>query len=230
MLCFDARTGFPLALLRDNGYLTDLRTGAAGALAVRLLCPERLGRVAVLGSGVQAEFQLRAIAGVRSWAETTVWSRNPEHAAARCEALGRDLPMRLSPAATIEQAVAGADLIVTVTASTEPLLRGAWLKSDATVIAVGSDGPGKRELAADALQRADKVLADSLAQSRRLGELQYAPRQLRVHGELGAVLTDRISGREGDELIVCDLTGVGAQDAAMAEAALEVLTATGRES
>jgi ornithine cyclodeaminase/alanine dehydrogenase-like protein (mu-crystallin family) len=73
------------------------------------------------------------------------------------------------------------------------------------------------------------VLADSLAQSRRLGELQHAPGNPRVHGELGGVLTGRISGREGDELIVCDLTGVGAQDAAMAEAALEVVTGTGRE-
>ncbi|NJD09160.1 MAG: ornithine cyclodeaminase family protein [Gemmatimonadetes bacterium] len=225
LLVFDARTGFPLALLRDNGYLTDLRTGAAGALAARLLAPPVLERVAVLGSGAQAGFQLRALAGVRSWAETVIWSRNPEHAAARSRELEQELGVRTSPAATVAEAVAGAELVITVTPSREPLLQATWLRSDATVIAVGADGPGKRELAVDVLLRADKVIADSCAQCRRLGELQHVPDGVQVHGELGEVLTGRVAGREGDELIVCDLTGVGAQDAAIAEAALVAVAA-----
>lgn len=224
MLLFDARTGAPLALLRDNGYLTDLRTGAAGALAAGLLCPARIQRVAVIGSGVQAGFQLRALAGVRTWDDAVVWSRNGEHAAARCRELERQLGTRASPAGTVEEAVAGADLVITVTPSREPLVHGEWLLPRATVIAVGSDGPGKRELADDVLLRADRVIADSVAQSRRLGELQYLP-HLPVHGELGQVLTGAVPGREGDELIVCDLTGVGAQDAAIAEAAFDAVAA-----
>jgi ornithine cyclodeaminase len=219
MLLFNARTGFPLALLRDDGYLTELRTGAAGALAARLLSPPRLRRVAVVGSGVQAGFQLRALAGVRAWDETVIWSRSRERAAVRSGELQQELGVRTSPAETVEEAIRDADLVVTVTPSRQPLVYARWLRPDATVIAVGSDGPGKRELAADVLMRADKLVVDSLAQSRRLGELQYAAGDLPVHGELGNVLAGRIPGREGSELIVCDLTGVGAQDAAIAEAA-----------
>jgi ornithine cyclodeaminase len=223
LLVFDAVTGYPLALLRDNGYLTDLRTGAAGALAARLLAPARPGRVAVVGSGAQAGFQLRALAGVREWDEAVIWSRNPEHAARRSRELAQELGRPTSPAATVREAVAGAGLVLTVTPSREPLVHAGWLSPGATVIAVGSDGPGKRELALDVLQRADKVITDLTAQSRRLGELQHAPPDLPVHGELGEVLTGRVAGREGGELIVCDLTGVGAQDAAIAEAALSAV-------
>lgn len=223
MLLFDARTGFPLALLQDNGYLTDLRTGAAGALAARLLSPARLDRVAVLGSGAQAGFQLRALRGVRRWRETVLWSRSPEHAQTRSRELERELGVPTSPAGTVANAVRDADLVITVTPSRTPLVEAAWLRADATVIAVGSDGPGKQELAADVVRRADKVIVDMLEQCRRLGELQHAP-DLPVHGSLGEVLTGRRRGREGSELIVCDLTGVGAQDAAIAEAAFQAAT------
>ena len=224
MLVFDAETGFPVGLLRDNGYLTDLRTGAAGALAVRELAPERFGRVAVIGSGAQARYQLRAMAQVRRWEETRVWSPRPEHVRRCCEELERELDGRVEGAATVAAAVRGADLVVTVTPSTQPLVYAGWLEPHATVIAVGSDGPAKQELALDVLLRADRVIADSLAQCLRLGELHHAEvagvlPKVRVTGELGDVVVGRIPGRTGDELIVCDLTGVGAQDAAVAEAA-----------
>lgn len=224
MLVFDAATGFPVALLRDNGYLTDLRTAAAGGLAARLLCPPVLERVAVIGSGVQARMQLRALARVRSWAATSVWSRRPEHAASCCRELERELGVRAVVAQTVAAAVAGADLVLTVTPSREPLVHGEWLRPDATVIAVGADSPGKRELALSALLRADRVVPDVLEQCVRVGEMQHAVAagvlsRLRAPATLGDVLTGRAPGRERDELIVCDLTGTGAQDAAVAEVA-----------
>jgi ornithine cyclodeaminase len=120
-------------------------------------------------------------------------------------------------------AVAEADLVVTVTPAREPILRLDWLKRGATVVAVGSDGPDKQELDVEILGSAEKVVVDSRSQCLRLGETHHAVSSGvlspdGIHGELGDVLLGTRSGREGEEMIVCDLTGVGAQDAAMAGA------------
>jgi ornithine cyclodeaminase/alanine dehydrogenase-like protein (mu-crystallin family) len=103
------------------------------------------------------------------------------------------------------------------------------LQPGVTVVAVGSDGPDKRELASDVLGRADKIVTDRTAQCLRLGELHHAVEAgvvspERVHAELGQIVAGALPGREGTETIVCDLTGVGAQDAAIAEATWTLLT------
>lgn len=230
VLVFDASTGFPLALLQDNAYLTELRTGAAGALATRLLAPDRPLTVAVIGAGAQARYQLRAISQVREIRELRAWSPLPEEVAAYVEEMGSTLGVPVSGANSPREAVEGADLVVTVTPSREALLELAWLAKGATVVAVGSDGPGKQELAAEILGAPTKVVVDSRAQCVRLGETQHAvstgilaPED--IHAELGEVLIGERPGREGEELIVCDLTGVGAQDAAMAGVVWELLGA-----
>lgn len=228
MLVFDAATGFPLALLDDGGYLTDMRTAAAGALAARLLTTDPLGKVAVLGSGIQARFQLRALSHVRTWERTAAWSRNRERLEAYCAEMEREFERPFTVAASAEEALRGADLIITVTASREPLFDPAHLPAHATVIAVGSDGPDKRELPTEALALADKIVVDRLSQCVALGELHHAVEEgalsaASVHAELGEVLTEKKTGREGSESIVCDLTGVGAQDAAIAAVTWERL-------
>lgn len=221
VLVFDAVTGFPLALLQDNGYLTELRTGAAGALATELLAPAEIERVAVIGAGVQARFQLRAVARVRRWRETAIWSRTREHAATCCQDVSDGIGIPCTPADSVEAAVAGADLVITVTPSRVPLVEASWLAPHATVVAVGSDGPEKRELAAGVLGGA-RVVADRLDQCVRLGEVHHAVDEGVLNAddvvELGAVLLGTAPGRQGAERVVCDLTGVGAQDAAMAGA------------
>jgi len=228
ILVFDAQTGFPHTLLADNGYLTDLRTAAAGALAARLLAMDPLGKVAVLGSGIQARYQLRALANVRHWERTVAWSRNRERLERYCQEMEAELERPCTPVAAPEEALRGADLIITVTASREPLFDAACLPNHATVIAVGSDGPDKRELPTQALARADKIVVDRLSQCLALGEVHHGVAEgvldpAAVHAELGEVLIGKKAGREGAELIVCDLTGVGAQDAAIAEAAWRIL-------
>ncbi len=219
VLVFDATTGFPLALLRDNGYLTELRTGAAGALAADLLAPRDVRRVAVIGAGVQARYQLRALAGVRSWESTTIWGPHRERAAACCREMAAALDTPCGVAATVEEAVADADVVVTVTPSREPLVRSAWLTEGVTIIAVGSDGPEKQELDADVLAGA-RVVADRRSQGVALGEIHHAVAAGVLEpgsvDELGDVLVGARPGREGSGRIVCDLTGVGAQDAAIA--------------
>jgi ornithine cyclodeaminase len=224
VMVFDAATGFPLALLRDNAYLTDLRTAAAGALAAKLLGPPKVSKLAVIGSGVQARYQLRAIARVVAIDRASAFSPDRAHLDAYCREMGMELSLPLEASSGTREAVRGADLVVTTTPSRRPLVEASWLSPQATVIAVGSDGPAKRELAPDVLGRADKVVADRLSQCLALGEIHHAVEEgaLRVedvHGELGEVLTGEKPGREGEELIICDLTGVGAQDAAIAEAA-----------
>ena len=224
VLVFDADTGFPLALFQDNGYLTDLRTAAAGALATKLLTPVSLGTVAIVGSGVQARFQARAIAGVRTWRRLVVWGRDRRRAEQCCADLTAALQQPVEAATTVEAAVRGADLVVTVTPSCEPIVEADWLAPGSTVVAVGSDGPDKQELETAVLARADKVVADRMAQCVELGEIHHAVAagvitREQLHGELGQVVTGEVSGREANERIVCDLTGVGAQDAAIAETA-----------
>ena len=224
VLVFDATSGFPVALLRDNAYLTDLRTAAAGALAVRLLAPRSIERVAVLGSGVQARFQMLAISRVIDWRGASAWSPHRQNRERYCREMEARLGKPFSPASHPREAVVGAGLIITVTTSREPLVEASWVAPGATVVAVGSDGPEKQELEARLLGRADKVIADRLSQCVRLGEIHHAVaegvlREQQVYAELGDVWVGKKPGREGDELIVCDLTGVGAQDAAIAEVA-----------
>jgi ornithine cyclodeaminase len=228
VLVFDANTGFPLVLLQDNGYLTELRTGGAGALAVRLLAPEGPLKVAVIGAGSQARYQLRAMSRVRSLECVRVWSpvRAEMETYSREMALALRVPVEGSESA--REAVRGADLVVTVTPSREPLLEETWLNPGVTVVAVGSDGPEKQELSVGILGGAGKVVVDSREQCLRLGETHHAvlagilaPEE--IHAELGEILLGERKGREGRETIVVDLTGVGAQDAALAGVVWEMV-------
>jgi len=225
MTIFDAATGQPRALLADDGYLTELRTGAAGALAASLLAGPNVRKIAMIGAGGQARFQLRAIAHAIAWKEASVWSLHPERCAAYAQEMTAALDKPVHTAASVEDAVHDADLIVTTTPARAAIVQESWVKQGATVIAVGADSPGKQELDPLLLVRADKVIVDLLRQAARLGELQHvcAPGSTvsaaNVHGELGAVLLKKCSGRQSaSERIICDLTGTGAQDAAIADA------------
>lgn len=225
VMIFDAATGQPCAMLADDGYLTELRTGAAGALAASLLAVPNVRKIAMIGAGGQARFQLRAIAQAIDWEEAAVWSLHPQRCAAYAQEMTASLGKPVRIADSVEEAVRHADLIVTTTPSRGTLVYETWVKPGATVIAVGADSPGKQELDPLLLVRADKVVVDLVRQASRLGELQHvcAPGSTvsvaNVHGELGAVLLKTCAGRESaSERIICDLTGTGAQDAAIAEA------------
>lgn len=228
IMVFDATDGTPLGVLADNGYLTDLRTGAAGALAADMLAPETFERVAVLGAGAQARFQLQALAGVRSWANTALWSRRKQRAEECAMTLAASGMPQVEVVETAEAALADADIVITTTAAQEPIVRMEWLKRSATIVAVGSDSPHKQELDDEILARAGKVVADDWSQCLRLGEIHHAVQNgmlelTGIHAELGKIVTGERTGREGEELIVCDLTGVGALDAAIAETAWSAL-------
>lgn len=224
MMVLDAKTGFPSAILQDGGFLTDLRTAGAGALAVDLLVPRRsLKKIAIIGSGIQARFQLRAISKVRGWECVEAYSPNTEHVIAYCREMEEEFRRPVSVAPSAMACVRNADLIITTTPAKGGIVQAAWVAPGSTIIAMGSDTPGKQELAVDVLEQASKhgkIICDSVAQCKVLGEVQHAT-HLPVAGELGDVLLGRVPGRErDDQIIICDLTGCGAQDAAIADKAL----------
>jgi ornithine cyclodeaminase len=228
VLVFDASTGALVAMLLDGGHLTDARTGAAGGLAARHLAPRRVRTVAVLGTGAQARQQLDGLACERAFEGVRVWGRNVDHARSCVDDLrGRGLPATtIETAATPEDAVRGADVVITCTASSEPLLRAEWLRPGSHVTAVGSDGPAKRELEPGVLAGADLVVVDSRDQCARLGELHHAIEAGVLAAdaaiELGDVAAGRAPGRTSEgQTTVCDLTGVGVQDVAAAALVLE---------
>jgi ornithine cyclodeaminase/alanine dehydrogenase-like protein (mu-crystallin family) len=222
---FDSASGHPLGILLDGGYLTDLRTAAAGTLAATLLAPRDLAKIAIIGTGVQAREQLRALTHAgRKAARTMAWGRSHDALDAYCREMRLDPGVAVLAASSPEEAVRDADLIVTATAAREPIVEAGWLAPSATVVAVGADMPEKRELGRGVLSRAEKIVVDSVAQCSAFGELHHglADGDLAagdVYAELGEIASGRKAGREGPEMIVCDLTGLGAQDAAIGEVA-----------
>ena len=225
VLAFDANNGQPAALLFDNGYLSDLRTGAAGAVAARYLAPQQVGHVAVIGAGEQARMQLRALTEVRTISSVSIWNRHPERARQCAAEMANDLDLGVEAVERIEDAVQGADMVITVTPAHEPLVRAEWIDPGTHITAIGSDGPDKQELDVELLHCADLVVADRLDQCVNLGEIHHAVKAGRVQAdacvELGTIVVGKTPGRETDEQItVADLTGVGVQDAAIASATL----------
>jgi ornithine cyclodeaminase len=222
MVVLDPDSGQVTAVLLDRGWLTDVRTAAATAVAVRHLRPGGPRRLALLGTGVQAGLTLRVLDAVGLLpAEVSVWGRTPGRA--------RDLVERpdlarpgLTWTADARDAVRGADVVVTTTPSRTPVLSGGWLEDDALVVAVGADSPGKRECDAAVLRRAGTLVVDDPGQALAVGELQHATTaDLQPHPPwlLGDLLLDPgavpVTG-----IRLCDLTGLGAHDAAVAGVAL----------
>ena len=229
MVVLSTRTGLVQALLLDNGYLTDVRTAAAGAVAARHLSRADSATVAVLGSGMQAELQVAAIALVRPVRAVRVWARDPAKAAALCTRLvARGLAASAFP--DVAAATSGADVVVTTTPAERPLLCHA--DPGQHITAMGSDAEHKNEIAPALLARVSYV-ADRLSQTRVLGELHHAiaagviPADS-IFPELGQVIAGQRPGRlTRDEITLADLTGTGIQDTAIAALAVSRALAAG---
>ena len=222
MAVFDAATGLPAALLLDNGFLTDIRTGAAGAVAADELARSRIDTVGVIGSGLQARHQIQCLRVVREFHVIVVWSPTRARLDAYADEMRRG-GYDVRTANNVAELCAAADLLITATPSRDPLVRAEWLHEGMHINAVGSDSPGKQELAAECLRRADLVVVDCVAQCAAFGELRHAidAALLTAAGELGAIVAGRKPGRTSDrQITIADLTGVGFQDTAIANAAL----------
>ncbi len=225
MVVLNAATGFCEAILLDNSFLTDLRTGLAGAVAAKHLAPRSVETVGVLGTGVQARYQVECLALVRSFQRVVVWGRSAERADRYAQEMRDRLGLRVEVAAAPENAVRNSQILVTATASDRPLVRAESLHAGLHITAVGSDLPGKQELAAEVLLRADRLVCDRLSQCRVIGEIQHLleggelPEGCEII-ELGELANGTAQGRQReDQITVCDLTGTGVQDTAIANLA-----------
>jgi ornithine cyclodeaminase len=232
MVLLSSKTGLVEALLLDNGYLTDIRTAAAGAVAAKHLSRPDSKTAAIFGAGVQAQLQLQALALVRPISEACIWARDAAKAQQTASDLSRILNIPIKAVADPQEATRFADIIITTTPSSEPLLQSAWLRPGQHITAMGSDAEHKNELAPDVITRADLYIADSLKQTRRLGELHHAIEAGMiapdaVYGELGAVIAGSAKGRTSpSEITLADLTGTGVQDTAIATLARERAAST----
>jgi thiomorpholine-carboxylate dehydrogenase len=173
-----AKTGEPLVAM-DGRLITEMRTAAVSALATRLFARKDARVLAILGSGVQARSHLKALRIVRNFPEVRVWSRTPEHANTFASEFG------LTCVETPEKAMSGADVVVSVAATREPLVRGEWLGERTLVCAVGAVTPDRRELD-DAAMKGAIVVESREAAMRDSGDLigSGAP----INAEIGEIL------------------------------------------
>ncbi|MHB0975761.1 MAG: ornithine cyclodeaminase family protein [Candidatus Aquicultorales bacterium] len=211
----DPRTGYPLAVM-DATALTDYRTGAAAAVAVKHLARPDARTLGMVGAGAQAFNVARATRTVRPFATTIVWSLDP-----KIPWLGR------IPGATpgsLEEA-SGCDIVCTTTPSRKPLVKAEWLSRGSLIVAIGADAPGKQEVD-DAVLREAKVVVDDVRQASHAGEINvpvskgaYDPAS--IHATIGEVVAGRKPGREGEEILLFDSTGIAVQDIALGAAVYE---------
>jgi ornithine cyclodeaminase len=235
MVVLSTRTGYPQAILLDNGYLTDVRTALAGAAAARHLAPQRVRTVGVIGAGAQGRYQVRALQLVRSFEKVLVYDQS----AAAVDAYVREMPDVLvrertglepcpagAPIAVVpadpETLVRESDVVITCTPSRQPIVKADWLHPGLHITAMGADVPEKQELESEVLGRATRLACDLKSQCFARGEFHHA-RSAGVLGddvsviELGELTSGRRPGRErADDITVCALTGVGVQDTAIA--------------
>ena len=213
---FRADTGEPLATM-DGRLITEMRTAAVSAVAIDHLAPRQSKVLAILGSGVQARAHMRALAGIRSFAEVRVWSRTPDHARSFAAEMGA------CPTATAEQAVAGADVVLTLTSSPEPILRREWLQPKAMVCAIGAATPDRRELDSETMRGA--VVVESREAARReAGDIVLANAQ--VTAEIGELLSGMALGQGVENRpVVFKSVGIAVEDIAAAKLVYDRLRA-----
>ncbi|UCI31954.1 cyclodeaminase [Mesorhizobium sp. B4-1-4] len=222
MVLFHSKTGRVQALLMDNGYLTNVRTAAAGAVVAKYLARGDASKATIMGAGVQARLQLRALTLVRPIKEARIWARDLTASRMVACQMSEELDIPVAVFDDPAHAVAGAHIIVTTTPSERPIIRGDWLEPGQHVTAMGSDAEHKNELDPAAFKVADLYIADSLKQASRLGELHHAVSagivvETEPFSEIGEIIAGEKPGRTNEgQITIADLTGTGIQDTAIA--------------
>jgi ornithine cyclodeaminase/alanine dehydrogenase-like protein (mu-crystallin family) len=210
---FRADTGEPLVTM-DGRLITEMRTAAVSAVAIDYLAASEAKVLAILGSGVQARSHMRALAGIRSFTEVRVWSRSEDHARQFASEVGARVT-------TAEQAVSGADVVLALTSSPQPILMGRWLSPHAMVCAIGAATPDRRELDDEAMRGA-VVVESREAALKEAGDIVLANAQ--VSAEIGALLNGAQWNR-GDRPLVFKSVGIAVEDIAAAQLVYDKFTA-----
>lgn len=215
----DLATGRPVAIINAT-RLTDMRTGAAGAVAAKHLARKKEIVLGVIGTGRQAEAQVAAISRELKIQEIRVWGRNPGHVRQFTDRF-LEYPCHALP---IEK-VCDCDVLVTTTPSTIPVVRSEWVFEGTHINAIGADAPGKEELDPALLRRAE-VFVDDMAQATHSGEVNVPIskglyREDEIAGTLGEVVIGKKKRASPDAITIFDSTGLAIQDLAIAKIAMQ---------
>jgi alanine dehydrogenase len=219
-IILDPASGLPRAIINAT-QLTDMRTGAAGAVAAKYLAPKREGIVlGLVGSGRQAGAQLEAISAVYAVEEFRVWSRDPQNAETFVKAYHH-----IDGAAMDLERVCDCDVLCTTTPSRTPLIRDEWVHEGTHINAIGADAPGKEELDPAILLRST-VVVDDYTQAVHSGEVNVPITagvfgRERIAGTIGDVVCGNVKRKSPEEITIFDSTGLAIQDLAIASIALE---------
>ena len=219
MLAFSATSGEPVAILRDEGWLTDMRTGLGGAIATKALANEDAEKVLIIGSGIQAGFQAKCLASLmpsRSF-NFNIWGRNEDAVKVLVEEL-RGQSLNADVAKNLDEQVSLADIIITTTPATSALFGDNLVKPGTHITAIGADTHGKQELPPSLIESASLLVCDMMSQSLNHGEFQVIndTNLSQKVLELGNILSNSCAGRTSDnDITIADLTGIAAQDIAI---------------
>lgn len=238
VLLFDAKTS-ALQCIMDGTWITGCRTAAAGAISVKYLARTDAEKLCIIGAGKQARRQLLAIMRVRKLTEVRVWDAFPEYLDAYVKEISEETGLNVIKCATAEEAVRGADIVVTTTRGRSgPIVKKEWVQPGTHIVAIGADMPDKQELSVDVFQGA-KVVNDSIDLCVRSGETHNAVaagiiRKEDIYAEIGEIVLGNKPGRENsDEVTIFDTVGMAIQDnvtaAMLYKGALEKGLGTGYE-
>jgi ornithine cyclodeaminase len=221
MVLLDSKTGVIKSVLLDEGYLTDTRTAIAGAIASKYLSNQDANSVGIIGAGIQARLQLKAILLVRKINKINIWARDQVKVTQFLDNL-KDLKIDINISESCKDLASISDIIITTTPSKKPLLEFDWIKKGTHITAMGSDAEQKNELHPMMIKLCDKYVPDSQSQTTILGELNHAIKENLISSnekfnDLGSIIIDPTLGRKNKEdITICDLTGTGVQDTAIA--------------
>ena len=228
MILLDSETGVIKSVLLDKGYLTDVRTAIAGAIASKYLSNPESSTVAIIGTGIQARMQLEALSLVRDIKNVNVWSRDIKKTHAYIEDVSKNINLNFTAFDNTNEVVNNADILITTTPSKKPLVDFSSLPKGIHITAMGSDAEEKNELEPDIIKNCDVYVPDSQAQTSILGELNHAIKNNliksdMIFNDLGKIIINPELGRKNnDDITVADLTGTGVQDTAIARYAYAI--------
>jgi alanine dehydrogenase len=218
ILLLDPKTGAPLSIM-DGTWITNMRTGAGGAVAAKYLARKDSHVVAMVGAGVQAKTQLLALNEVLKIEEVRINDVSTAQAEEYARDMGRELGIEVKVVLKTADAVGGADVIVTTTPARKPVLLNEWISGGVHINAIGADAPGKQELDPEILLRA-KVVVDDVEQAIHGGEVNVPLStgmiaRGNIYADLGEIITKKKPGRTSPgEITVFDSTGLAVQDVA----------------
>ena len=222
IILLDSQTGTIKSVLLDKGYLTDVRTAIAGAIASKYLSNPESSTVAIIGAGIQARMQLEALSLIRDIKNINIWSRDIEKTNTYIENMSKNFNFNFQAFDNTDDLVKNADILITTTPSKKPLIKFSSLPKGIHITAMGSDAEEKNELDSEIIKKCDVYVPDNQAQTTILGELNHAIRKNLITKEtlfhdLGKIISNPELGRKSKkDITVADLTGTGVQDTAIA--------------